>query len=35
MMYEKEFQASRSLLIKPFNSLKYTDKQAVNIKLSY
>lgn len=35
MMDEKEFQASRSLLIKPFNSLKYTDKQAVNIKLSF
>ena len=31
----KNFKRSRSLLIKPFNSLKYTDKQAVNIKLSF
>lgn len=31
----KNFERSRSLLIKPFNSLKYTDKQAVNIKLSF
>ena len=31
----KNFERLRSLLIKPFKSLKYTDKQAVNIKLSY
>lgn len=31
----KYFKRSRSLLIKPFNSLNDTDKQAVNIMLSY
>ena len=31
----KNFERSRSLLIKPFNSFNDADKQAVNIMLSF